>query len=523
MVKFLLCILLFLGLLLLSFHKNFAILIFFSYIPLFYAYETFDTLHAKRRIFFLIYGFTYMYFLIMFWWLRHISIYAPIFLSLPLAFFRTIALYIPFLSSLKFRHKRLLFLMIGGLLLEKLLIASIYPQPYLSANQIFATFAKLSRPILLNPIIYQDIFIILISYSLYSLVKIFFFKMSLYNIEKLNILFISLIIFLLLCLNFYFNNKQIKNQNPLVETLKVAILQPNIPQEIKNESTDYAQFIMNKILSQITSVKKSREKIDIIIGPETIFPFVVRYKNEAYRYLKKLRKKVGIDLILGGFWEDTNNNIFNAVFLVTRASIRVYKKVQLVLFGEYLPLGNVGFIRKIYDTFLPTKNFEELKSANKFRIFNHKGIKIQVLVCFEGFLETSYKNKNVDFYINLSNEGWYKDGQELYWAWKITKAFSVFTQTPIIRATNTGISGIHYPDGNSKALEKKGSLINFDGVFIDELILDKKDINFLSSLIYYLLYIYILIYILIAILYGIVILVIIISLIIFRIIGRFKF
>lgn len=475
----------------LAYHKNFELLGFFMYLPLFYTYEFLDIVKIRKKAIGLIFLFSYSHFLILFWWLRHISLYAPLFLSLILGIIKTITILIPFLISFKVRARKLPFYIAGSIIIEKIIINTIYPQPYLQANTIFSGFDKIFKPILLLSTLYQNIFLMLISYSIYSLCKSIFFKSALPIIEKINLIFICLITVLLVSAKiFTYKPNLLCPQNKL---LNVAILQPNIDQYIKNEYRNRAQYILKVITNQINWIKKQKYKVDLIIGPETIFPYIVSYKNEAYKFLRKMRKKAGVDLLLGGFWEDKEGNIFNSAFLITKTTIYVYKKVKLVIFGEYLPLGNIGFIKRIYDTFLPTKDFETLQHAKKFKLFKYKGLNIQPLICFEGFLEESYKNhKNVDLYINLSNEGWYKNGLELYWAWDMTKALSIFSRTPLIRSTNTGISGVHHftPSPVSHPFQKNKEMINFDGVFIQSICLNKETFTLIESIIYFITFCY---------------------------------
>jgi apolipoprotein N-acyltransferase len=468
--KLILFFALFFILLTISFLPGLQIGIFFAYCLFFYICEKVNSSVKKKYIFLLLFVFSYLHFLVLFWWLRHISLYAPIFLAFALAIIKTIAFFIPFLLSQKLRASKLLVFIVAAVCLEYKIVDIIYPQPYLQANYIFIFQPSLFKPILLLRVLYQNIYLIILSYFLYSLIKISLLKCWVSTLEKINLIFNVVIILLLLV---RLINPPTISQNT-GKTLNIAVIQPNIPQDIKNLYRYRAEEIFFKMFSQlILAKKKSKEKLDLIIAPETIFPYIVSYKNNGYYLLRNLRKRIESDILLGGFWEDKEGKVYNSAFLITKTKIQVYKKVKLVLFGEFLPLGNVKFVKKIYDLLLPTKDFETLYPAKKYKVFKYKNIAIQPLICFEGFLEESYANKEqTDLYINLSNEGWYKDGLELSWAWDITKAFSIYSSTPIIRATNTGISGFHI-ENKSIILSKNNQTIDVDDVLVHKVSIQK--------------------------------------------------
>ncbi len=144
-----------------------------------------------------------------------------------------------------------------------------------------------------------------------------------------------------------------------------------------------------------------------------------------------------------------------------------YDKMKLTPFGEHFPLGKkVKFLQKILDKFTDSAGFTPGK---KYKIFNIKGLKFGVVICWEGtygyFIRKFVKN-GADFIINISNDMWTKTAAGHYQHFSITKFRSIENRIWYARAGNDGVTAFINPKGevvSSLPIKKEGYLIGTVG------------------------------------------------------------
>jgi apolipoprotein N-acyltransferase len=127
------------------------------------------------------------------------------------------------------------------------------------------------------------------------------------------------------------------------------------------------------------------------------------------------------------------------------------------MFGEYIPLVDIfPWLRNL----TPFGSSFGITAGKSCVAFEHKGFRFAPIICFEDTVpqlvrdivnstteQTSSGRKQVDFLVNLTNDGWFHGSSELD-QHLITAAFRcVECRTPMVRAVNTGISAIIDGDG----------------------------------------------------------------------------
>jgi len=116
----------------------------------------------------------------------------------------------------------------------------------------------------------------------------------------------------------------------------------------------------------------------------------------------------------------------------------VYHKKRLVIFGEYVPswLGFLRWVTPINGGFTPGKE------AVTFNL-KHPEAQVSTLICFEDtFPEEGreHVNAGTDFLVNLTDDGWFGNGTEL-WQHAANAVFrAVENGVPLVRCTNTGLT-----------------------------------------------------------------------------------
>ena len=179
--------------------------------------------------------------------------------------------------------------------------------------------------------------------------------------------------------------------------LKIKLVQTEIKQEDKWQS--YALMpTVEMIFSKIDEAVA--KKMDVIIFPESVFPFFMNKNQRIMKYLLEYSNKISI--VVGSLLVQ-NHQHYNVTYLFENGHYSVAKKLVLVPFGEYIPLPK--FARKfINDTFF--SGASDFITAKKPTDFTIKGIKFRNAICYEATCQEIYEG-DVDFVIATSNNAWF--------------------------------------------------------------------------------------------------------------------
>jgi apolipoprotein N-acyltransferase len=235
----------------------------------------------------------------------------------------------------------------------------------------------------------------------------------------------------------------------------IRIVQPNIPQEVKG--TEAGRDIAIQSLDELTRLSPKGPKPDVIIWPETAYPFTVRAESPL-----PLPKFKGL-LISGAVRAEgtkPNVKIWNSMFAATQEGkiLATYDKHQLVPFGEFVPLRSVLPLDKI------TPGDIDFSRGDGPRTISIEGIPLfSPQICYEGifpWLAIDTANRP-QWMLNLTNDGWYGDSTGPYQHFEMVRMRAIEQGVPIVRVANSGISALVDAYGGVQAslsLNHKGML-----------------------------------------------------------------
>ena len=134
------------------------------------------------------------------------------------------------------------------------------------------------------------------------------------------------------------------------------------------------------------------------------------------------------------------------------AYLERYDKMHLVPFGEYIPLADwLPFLRRL------TPLSHSLRAGRSIVVFELKdlktgaaSVKVGPLICYEDVppsLVRRFRLGGADFFVNLTEEGWYRPPGELWQHAAMAVFRAVENRATMVRAANTGISCFIAPDG----------------------------------------------------------------------------
>jgi apolipoprotein N-acyltransferase len=237
-------------------------------------------------------------------------------------------------------------------------------------------------------------------------------------------------------------------------TLKISLIQGNIPQELKWDKG--SQALILERYAQL-SQKAAMEKPDLIIWPEAASPGFIGAAEDDWivERILAVPKETGIPLLLGSVVRE-NKNYFNSALLIDRQGKIAgrYDKLHLVPFGEYIPLKELF---PFLETIVPIGDFTSGDSYTLFSLSpaaGGAGAKFGVLICFEDTipeLSRNFVKKGADFLVNITNDGWFKETKAPYQHLAASVFRAVENRVPLVRAANTGVSCFIDSRGRIKA------------------------------------------------------------------------
>jgi apolipoprotein N-acyltransferase len=125
--------------------------------------------------------------------------------------------------------------------------------------------------------------------------------------------------------------------------------------------------------------------------------------------------------------------------LTTDGRLQIYDKVRLVPFGEYVPPLIPGISKFTEGTIDFTPGAEQA-------VLSVVGMRLLPLICFEIIFPGLRLPGDVDFIVNTGNDMWISDQGKLQIA-EMARFRAIEEGVPVMRVSNTGISGIISPLG----------------------------------------------------------------------------
>ena len=228
---------------------------------------------------------------------------------------------------------------------------------------------------------------------------------------------------------------------PIDESLKVSIIQGNIPQEIK---WDPEQLFKTLALYQART--EQNWDSDLIIWPENAVTIFHHQAKEFYLDpLAKLAAENDTELLLGlPVLNQETGHYFNGMMSLGQEE-QFYFKRHLVPFGDYVPLEWLRGLIQFFD--LPMSAFRpgpEVQSLIKVA-----GQTVGLSICYEDAFSSEVLQSvpEASLLVNATNNAWYGDSFAPHQHLQISQNRALEVGRPLLRATTNGISALIRFDG----------------------------------------------------------------------------
>jgi apolipoprotein N-acyltransferase len=238
------------------------------------------------------------------------------------------------------------------------------------------------------------------------------------------------------------------------EPMRVAVVQGNIAQDDK-----WDPALRDAIISRYIGL--TREAIDrgatLILWPEASLPVYFEEDPARAAVIRRLALESKVTLLFGSDQvervkpdavpDTPDYRLYNAAFLVKPdgSTAGVYRKMQLVPFGEYVPLQRllffVGPIVEAVSSFTPGE------APTLLPVGNHR---ISTAICYEviyGSLMRRFVTDGSELLTTITNDAWYGWSSAAYQHWDQAAMRAIENGRYLARAANTGVSGFVDPYG----------------------------------------------------------------------------
>jgi apolipoprotein N-acyltransferase len=235
--------------------------------------------------------------------------------------------------------------------------------------------------------------------------------------------------------------KQIAWTEPAGAPVTVSLLQGNVAQDLKWRD--------DRVIPTLNTYRRLTDSSTarLIILPETALPLFLQQVPEDYlNALAAHARAQGGDILIGVPERIAGGGYYNSVITLGSSAGQVYRKSHLVPFGEFIPLrpllaGIVGALA------IPLQDFS--RGGADQRPLDVAGERVAVNICYEDAFgeEIIRQLPEATLLVNVSNVAWFGRSLAPQQHLQIARARALETGRYMLRATNTGMTGVIDPRG----------------------------------------------------------------------------
>jgi apolipoprotein N-acyltransferase len=240
--------------------------------------------------------------------------------------------------------------------------------------------------------------------------------------------------------------KHVAWTEPVGTPVTVSLLQGNVSQDLK--------WREDRVIPTLNTYRRLIETSGarLIILPETALPLFLQQVPEDYlNALAAHARAQDGDILIGIPERIAGGGYYNSVVSRGSSPPQVYRKSHLVPFGEFIPLrpllaGIVGALA------IPLQDFS--RGGAEQRPLAVAGERVAVNICYEDAFgeEIIRQLPEATLLVNVSNVAWFGRSLAPQQHLQIARARALETGRAMLRATNTGVTGVIDPRGELVAV-----------------------------------------------------------------------
>ena len=236
---------------------------------------------------------------------------------------------------------------------------------------------------------------------------------------------------------------------PNQEGVRVACIQGNVSQEKKMDSQYVEEIFQDHFLMTREASLRGNH---LVVWSESAVPLSFTRSPIFQQAVRQLVSYNNIHLLLGSVditpaSPSSPERYFNSAFLLTPQGevVGKYDKIHLVPFGEYVPLRKVFFFAGKL-----VQEASDFSPGESYSLLNYNGHPIAVAICYEIIfpqLIRNFTSQGAEILATITNDAWFGRSSAPYQHFSMAVFRAVENRRYVVRAANTGISGIIDPYG----------------------------------------------------------------------------
>ena len=228
--------------------------------------------------------------------------------------------------------------------------------------------------------------------------------------------------------------------------IRVALIQGNIPQDDK-WNPNMRESILDTYL--IMTRAAARRDPQLIVWPESSTPFAFEEDYSGAAAVRGVVRETGIPILLGSDQLEITSEVkyYNAAFLLgpSGETEAVYRKIHLVPFGEFVPLRKLLFFVEPL-----VEGVADFSAGSIPLTLPVEGHLISTAICYEVVYPSLIREfvlAGSELLTTITNDAWYGTSSAPYQHFEQASMRAIEQGRYLVRAANTGISGIIDPYG----------------------------------------------------------------------------
>ena len=236
-----------------------------------------------------------------------------------------------------------------------------------------------------------------------------------------------------------------------VPSVRIGVVQGNISQDRKWKvnrlewTTEHYTELTHSVAQQDPA---------LVIFPETALPY---YFNDPFythyrQRIMQLTRETGVPLLVGSLEGEIGNKsapVYNRAFMLDADGqiAGTADKVHLVPFGEYLPMPYI--FQYLEGLTAESGQFAHGQSHRTIALPD-QDISVGPFICYESIFPEITRELTLlgaDILVNTTNDAWFGQTAAPYQHFAMSIIRAVETGRAVVRAANTGISGVIQPSG----------------------------------------------------------------------------
>ena len=226
----------------------------------------------------------------------------------------------------------------------------------------------------------------------------------------------------------------------------VGLVQPNISQEQKWEPR-LAGDIARRF--DLLTRQAAARGAQVVLWPESATPYYFNEEPVESEGVRQLVRDIGVPLLFGTdeIERGTPDHYYNSAMMLdpTGAVAAVYRKIQLVPFGEFVPLRSLLFF--VQPLVQAVSDFTPGDRVTMLPVGEHMA---STAICYEVVYPHLMRRavlEGSELLTTITNDAWYGDSSAPYQHFELAAMRAIEQGRYLARAANTGISGVVDPYG----------------------------------------------------------------------------